>query len=48
LCNRHLEGLSVYQADGPEAHIDLAQHVRDPGVGVAAADILSAKAAARL
>src|SRR5215218_10902647 len=39
LRNRHLEGLSVYQADGPEAHIDLAQDVRDPGVGIAAADI---------
>ena len=39
LRNRHLEGLAVYQADGPEAHIDLAQDVRDPGVGIAATDI---------
>jgi hypothetical protein len=39
LRNRHLKGLSVYEADGPEAHIDLAQDVRDPGVGIAATDI---------
>ena len=37
--NRHLKGLSVYEADSPEAHIDLAQDVRDPGVGIAATDI---------
>src|SRR5215207_4895181 len=35
----HLEGLAVYQADGPEAHIDLAHDVREPGVGIAATDI---------
>src|SRR5215212_694739 len=39
LRNRHLEGLAFYEADGPEAHIDLAQNVRDPRVGIAAADI---------
>ena len=39
LCNRHLKGLAVYQADGSEAHIDLAQDVRDPGVGIAATDL---------
>ena len=39
LRNRHLKGLSVYEADRPEAHIDLAQDVRDPGVGIATTDI---------
>src|SRR5215212_10337733 len=39
LRNRHLECLPVRQADGPEAYIDLAQDMRDPGVGITAADI---------
>ena len=39
LRNRHLKGLSLYEPDRPEAHINLAQDVRDPGVGIAATDI---------
>jgi hypothetical protein len=27
------------EADGPEAHVDLTQNVRDPGVSIAPADI---------
>jgi hypothetical protein len=39
LRNRHLKRLSFYEPDRPEAHINLAQDVRDPGVGIATTDI---------
>ena len=39
LRDRQLVSLPVHQADGPEAHIDFAQDVRDPGVSIAPADI---------